>query len=111
MSFSEYICNLILRGNKNEIHCIMMNMMTYELAIDFNVLCVFMKDIIMGNLHFTLIITIKKLQMKMEYLCSKVTNEAIKAQSSISQSVMFSISTRVRYNGLLLTTPRDERIT
>ena len=59
LRFSEDIYDLICRGNINEVNGALKDMMTYKMTIILNVLSTLMKDIIMSNLHSTVIVTMK----------------------------------------------------
>ena len=59
MSFGEEVGGLISRGNKEKTNMATGNMLSYEVAINLNILGAIMEDIIMGNLNSTLIVTIK----------------------------------------------------
>ena len=111
MNFGEEICRLIFRGDSHEANCIEGDMLTNKLAINLNMLCSFMKDIVMSNLNSTPIITCK--------CCWKILrNSHVWEQpaelddflSGVCKNTIFGFCTRTRYQWLFLTTPRYERV-
>ena len=60
VSLGEYISRLVSRGDGEQLKIAFLEMLASDVAVDFNVLGVFMEDIIMSNVDSTTIITIKK---------------------------------------------------
>ena len=85
-------------------------MMTNEVTIDLNVLDAFMKNIIMGNVNSTTIVTVN---MSIGGLGSThVSQELTKLEEfrgGIGESMVLSFSTRTSNNKLFLVTLRDRR--
>ncbi|GKV27054.1 hypothetical protein SLEP1_g36262 [Rubroshorea leprosula] len=59
ISLGEKVCWLINGANENQMNNSLCNMMVNKVIVNLNVFSVSMEDIIMSNLHGTLIVTIK----------------------------------------------------
>jgi hypothetical protein len=57
MRLGEWICKLVFRRNKEQVKTTRLEIMSNEVTIDLNVFGAYMKDIIMSNIHDTLIAT------------------------------------------------------
>ena len=60
MSFSEDISRLVSRGDEEQLEIAFLEMLASDVAVDLNVLGMFMEDIVMSNVDSTTIITIKR---------------------------------------------------
>ncbi|GKV32949.1 hypothetical protein SLEP1_g41511 [Rubroshorea leprosula] len=59
MSLGEKVCRFISGANENQMNSSLCNMMANKVTIKLNVFSEFMEDIIMSNLHGTLIVKIR----------------------------------------------------
>ena len=87
-------------------------MLTSDLAVDLNMLCAFVEDIIMSNVDSTTIVTIKRSGSGLWSI--HVSQEPAKPNeltSGVGKGMILSLSTGMRNHILLLAAPRDKRST
>ena len=88
----------------------LLKMMTNEVTIDFNVLGALMKNIIMGNVNNTMIITVNRSTGGLG--STHVSQKPAKLEEfrgGIGESTVLSFNTGTSNNRLFLVTPRDKR--
>ena len=88
----------------------LLKMMTNEVTVDLNVLGVLMKNIIMGNVNSTMIITVNRSTSGLG--STHVSQEPAKPEEfrgGIGESTVLSFSTGMSNNKLFLAMSRDKR--
>ena len=88
----------------------LLKMMTNEVTIDLNVLGVLMKNIIMGNVNSTMIVTVNKSTGGLG--STHISQEPTKPEEfsgGFVENTVFNFSIGTSNNGLFLATPRDKR--
>ena len=87
-------------------------MLASDVAVDFNVLGVFMEDIIMSNVDSTTIVTIKRSDSGLWSIhVNQEPTKPDKLVGGVGKGTILSLSTGTGNHILLLATPRDKRST
>ena len=87
-------------------------MLASHVAIDLNVLGVFMEDIIMSNVDSTTIVTIKRSGSGLWSIhVNQEPTKPDKLVGGVGKGTILNLGTRMGNHILLLTTPRDKRST
>ena len=101
------ISRLVSRGDGEQLE-----MLASDVAIDLNVLSVFMEDIIMSNVDSTTIVTIKRSGRRLWSIhVNQEPTKSDKLACGVNKGTILNLSTRTGNNILLLATPRDKRST
>ena len=112
VSLGEDISRLVSRGDGEQLEIAFLEMLASHVAIDLNVLGVFMEDIIMSNVDSTMIVTIKRSGSGLWSIhVSQELEKPNKLTSGVSKGTILSLSTGTGNHILLLATPRDKRST
>ena len=109
MSFGEDINKLISRGDGEQLEIAFLKILVNDVAIDLNVLGVFMEDIIMSNVDSITIVTIKRNGSGLWSI--HVRQEPDKLAGGASKGTVLNLSIGTGNNILLHATPRDKRST
>ena len=97
---------------KNNFEISFLEMLASDVAIDLNMLGVFVEDIIMSNINSTMIVTIKRSGSGLRNIhVSQEPAKPNKLASGVGKGTILSLSTGTRNHILLLTAPRDKRST
>ena len=106
VSLGEDINRLVSRGDGKQLEIAFLEMLASDVAVDLNVLGVFMEDIIMSNVDSTMIVTIKRSGSGLWSIhVSQEPSKPDKLSSGVSKSTILSISTGIGNHILLLATP------
>ena len=112
MSLGEDISRLVSRGDGEQLEIAFLEMLASHVAIDLNVLGVFMEDIIMSNVDSTMIVTIKRSGSGLWSIhVNQEPTKPNKLVGGVGKGTILSLGTRMGNHILLLTTPRDKRST
>ena len=112
VSLGEDISRLVSRGDGEQLEIAFLEMLASHVAIDLNVLGVFMKDIIMSNVDSTMIVTIKRSGSGLWSIhVNQEPTKPNKLVGGVGKGTILSLGTRMGNHILLLTTPRDKRST
>ena len=106
VSFGEDINRLVGRGDGEQLEIAFLEMLRSDMAIDLNVLGVFMEDIVLSNIDSTPIITIKRSDGELWSI--HVSQEPLKLDklvSGVNKGIILSLGTETRNHVLLLATP------
>ena len=112
MSLGKDISRLVSRGDGEQLEIPFLEMLASNVAVDLNMLCAFVEDIIMSNVDNTTIVTIKRSDSGLRSI--HVSQEPVKPNklaSGVGKGTILSLSTGTRNHILLLTAPRDKRST
>ena len=112
MSLGEDISKLVSRGDGEQLEIAFLEMLASDVAVDLNVLGVFMEDIIMSNIDSTMIVTIKR--SGSGWWSIHVNQEPAKPDKltgGVGKDTILSLNTGTGNHILLLATPRDKRST
>ena len=103
------ISRLVRRGDGEQLEIAFLKMLVNDVAIDLNVLGVFMEDIIMSNVDSTTIVTIKRNSSGLWSIhVNQEPAKPNKLAGGVGKGTILSLSTGTRNNILLLATPRDK---
>ena len=106
MRLGEDISRLVNRGDGEQLEIAFLEMLASDMAVNLNVLGVFMEDIIMSNVDSITIVTIKRSGSR---LCSiHVSEELAKLDmliGGVGKGMILSLSTRMGNYIPLLATP------
>ena len=106
------ISRLVRRGDGEQLEIAFLKILVNDVAIDLNVLGVFMEDIIMSNVDSIMIVTIKSSGSGLWSIhVSQEPMKPNKLASGVGKGTILSLSTGTGNHMLLLTTPRDKRST
>ena len=112
MSLGEDISRLVNRGDGEQFEISFPEMMASDVAVDLNVLGVFIEDIIMSNVDSTTIVTIKRSGSELWSIhVSQEPAKPNKLTSGVGKGTILSLSTGTGNHILLLAVPRDKRST
>ena len=106
MKLGEDISRLVNREDGEQLEIAFLEMLASVVAVNLNVLGVFMKDIIMSNVDSTMIVTIKKSGSGLWSI--HVSHEPAKLDKlagGVGKGMILSLSTRTGNHILLLATP------
>ena len=109
VSLGEDISKLVSRGDGEQFEIAFLEMLASDVAVDLNMLGVFMEDIIMSNIDSTTIVTIKRSGSGLWSI--HVSQEPVKPHKlagGVSKSMILSLSTGMGNHILLLAKPRDK---
>ena len=106
MSLGEDINRLVNREDREQHEIAFLEMMASDVAVDLNVLGVFMEDIIMSNVDSTTIVTIKRNSSGLWSIhVNQEPAKPNKLAGGVGKGTILSLSTGTRNNILLLATP------
>ena len=106
MNFSEDISKLVGRGDEKQLEIAFLEMLASDVAVDLNVLGVFMEDIVMSNVDSTMIITIKRSSNRLWSIhVSQEPSKPDKFTSGVDKSTILSLGTITGNHVLLIATP------
>ena len=112
MTLGEDISRLVSKEDGEQLEIAFLEMLASVVAVNLNVLGVFMKDIIMSNVDSTMIVTIKRSDKGLWSIhFSQEPAKPDKLACDIGKGMVLNLSTGTRNNILLLDTPRDKRST
>ena len=103
---------LVNRGDGEQLEISFLEMLASDVAIDLNMLGMFVEDIIMSNVDSTTIVTIKRSGNRLRSIhVSQELAKPNKLASGVGKGMILSLSTGTRNHILLLAAPRDKRST
>ena len=106
----EDISMLVSRGDEDQLQVSFLEILASDVAVDLNVLGVFMEGIIMSNINSTTIVTIKRSGSGLWSIhVSQEPAKPDKLTDGVGKGMILSLSTGTENHILLLTTPRDKR--
>ena len=112
MTLGEDISRLVNKEDGEQLEIAFLEMLASVVAVDLNVLGVFMEDIIMSNVDSTMIVIIKRSDRGLwSIYVSQEPMKPDKLACGIGKGTVLNLSTGTRNNILLLDTPRDKRST
>ena len=112
VSLGEDINKLVSRGDGEQLEIAFLEMLASNVAVDLNVLGVFMEYIIINNVDSTTIVTIKRSGNGLWSIhVSQEPAKPDKLTGGVGKGMILSLSTGMGNHILLLTTPRDKRST
>ena len=106
MSLGEDISRLLGKRDGEQLEIAFLEMLASDVAVNLNVLGVFIEDIVMRNVDSTTIITIKRSGSGLRSI--HVSQEPLKPDKldrGVSKGTILSLSTGTRNHNLLLATP------
>ena len=112
VSLGEDISKLVSNEDGEQLEFAVLKMLVSDMAIDLNVLGVFVEDIIMSNVNSTTIVIRKRSGSRLwSIYVNQEPMKPNKLASGVCKGTILSLSTRTRNHMLLLTLPRDKRST
>ena len=112
MSLGKDIGRLVSRGDGEQLEISFLEMLTSDLAVDLNMLCAFVEDIIMSNVDSTTIVTIKRSGSGLRSIhVNQEPAKPNKLASGVGKGMILCLSTGTGNHILLLAAPRDKRST
>ena len=106
------ISRLVRRGDGEQLEIAFLKILVNDVAIDLNVLGVFMEDIIMSNVDSTMIVTIKRRASRLWSIhVNQEQAKPDKLTSGVDKGTILSLSIGTGNYILLFATPRDKRST
>ena len=112
MSLGKDINKLVSKGDGEQHEISFFEMLASDVVVDLNMLCAFMKDIIMSNVDSTTIVTIKRSGSgPWSIHVSQEPPKPNKLASGVGKGTILNLSTRTGNHILLLAAPRDKRST
>ena len=106
MSLGEDISRLVSRGDGEQLEIAFLEMMASDVAFNFNVLDVFIEDIIMSNVDSTTIVTIKRSGSGLWSIhVSQEPAKPNKLAGGVDKGMILNLNTRTGNHILLFTTP------
>ena len=102
----EDISRLVSRGDGEQLEIACLEMLASDMAVDLNVLGVFMEDIIISNVDSTTIVTIKRSGSRLWSIhVSQEPTKPDKLAGGVGKGTILSLSTGMGNHNLLLATP------
>ena len=112
VSLGEDISRLLGRRDGEQLEIAFLEMLASDVAINLNVLSVFIEDIVMSNVDSTTIITIKRSGSgQWSIHVSQEPSKLDKLDRGVSKGMILSLGIGTRNHVLLLATPWDKRST
>ena len=106
VSLCEDISRLVSRGDGEQLEITFLEMLASDVAVDLNVLGVFMEDIIMSNIDNTTIVTIKRSGSGLWSIhVSQEPTKPNKLAGGVSKGTILGLNTGTGNHILLLTMP------
>ena len=111
MTLGEDISRLVNKEDGEQLEIAFLEMLASVVAVNLNVLGVFMKDIIMSNVDSTMIVTIKRSDKGLWSIHFSQELAKLDKFAGVSKGMILGLSTGTGNHILLLATPRDKRST
>ena len=106
MSLGEDISRLVSRGDGEQLEIAFLEMLAGDVAVNLNLLSVFMEDIIMSNVDSTTIVTIKRNDSGLWSIhASQEPVKLDKLVGGVGKGMILNLGTRTGNRILLLITP------
>ena len=106
MSLGEDISRLLSKRDGEQLEIAFLEMLASDVAVNLNVLSVFIEDIVMSNVDSTTIITIKRSgNGQWSIHVSQEPSKPDKLTSGVGKSMILSLGTGTGNHVLLLATP------